>query len=110
MKPAHQQATTHSAVLVALAAMLLGGCAGTPVPDGDDLIERFRVDGGGLLLESEFGATPHSEPARHGLRLGVVREEDNRNRFATHQSGNGLDRRRPLMRRTPIGIVIGDAD
>ncbi|MBR9814684.1 hypothetical protein GYB61_12605 [bacterium] len=91
-------------------ALLLGGCAGVPVPDGGDLIDRMRVDGGGLLLESEFGATPLSAPAQQQLRLGVIREQDNRNRFANHQGGSGLDRRRPPMRRTPIGITIDEGD
>ena len=60
------------------------------------------------MLETEFGATPLSTPARQRLGVGVIRQEDYRNRFTTHGGGSGLDKRLPPMRKTPIGIVIDD--
>lgn len=94
------------AATASLAAALCSGCAGIAPPDGAKLIDRMRVDGGGLLLDAEFGETPHSAPSRRHLRLGVIREPDTRNRFATPDAGSGLAKRRPPMRRTPIKVEI----
>lgn len=101
---------TRPLLITTVVLSLCTACASGPIPDGDTLIDRMRVDGGGLLLESEFGATALSVPPRHHLRLGVIREPDTRNRFAVPDNGNGLARRRPPMRKTPIKVEIEPPD